>query len=126
MKKYLRIAGLALLFALLAGVICCASAEGAVKKVVIPKKLTIEAGQTYQLEPQVKPETAQTTFAYTSKKPSVAEVDENGLITAKAVGKATVTVTTANKKKASCTVTVTPVSMTSFEIEAAEIGRAHV
>lgn len=116
MKRYWKMLVLALLAAAVV-LGTCAYAEGAVRKVSIPKKVTIQAGDTYQLVPTVTPADASSTFTWKSKNTAVAEVDGSGLITAHKAGKTTVTVIAANGKKASCAVTVTPVAMTDFAIE---------
>lgn len=61
-----------------------------------------------QLEPKILPEEANMNdeIAWTSSNKKVAEVDENGIITGKTNGKATITATTANGKTAKFQVTV--------------------
>ena len=120
MKRCWRILVLALLLAVVV-LGTGAYAESAVKKVSIPKKVTIQAGETYQLEPTLTPADAVTTFTWKSKNTAIAEVDSSGLITAHKAGKTTVTVLTANKKKATCSVTVTPVAMTDFAFEGTNV-----
>ena len=120
MKRYLRALAIALLAAALV-LGTGALAEGAVRKVSIPKKLTIQAGETYQLEPKLTPADAATTYTWKSKNADIAEVDGSGLITARKAGKTTVTVRTANNKKATCAVTVTPIAMTNFAFEGTTI-----
>ncbi len=77
-------------------------------KVVINegKKASIYAGETLQLSTVVSPETAKQNVTWTSSKKAVATVDGNGLVTAVKAGKATITATTSNKKKATFTLTV--------------------
>ena len=70
------------------------------------KKATVKVGETLQLNAVLTPDSAKTTFKWTSDKKAVASVDGNGLVTAKKAGKAKITVTTANKKKATITITV--------------------
>ena len=67
-----------------------------------------EVGETLQLHAVVSPEDAYNkAVTWTSSDSSVASVDTNGLVTAKAAGTATITVTTEDGgKTASCTVTV--------------------
>ena len=60
----------------------------------------------YTLRPIVTPEGAETTFKWKSSKKDIATVTSLGKVTGRAVGKATVTVTTANGKTYSCTVVV--------------------
>ncbi len=66
-------------------------------------------GQTSQLTPRISPTNATNkSVTWTSSNTSVATVDANGLVTAKATGTATITATAADGsgKKATCTVTV--------------------
>jgi hypothetical protein len=73
-----------------------------------PSSATLEAGDTLQLEVEIYPSTASdkaVTFASSST--SVATVDARGLVTAKATGSATITVTTHDGNKTdTCAVTV--------------------
>ena len=80
------------------------------KKVTLDqKKATITVGETLQLKATLPKKTAsQLTWKSGNKK--VATVNENGIVTAVGAGTAKITVSTFNKKKATCTVTVnTPV-----------------
>jgi len=69
-----------------------------------------QAGQ-YQLNATILPRTAVQTVTWTSSNPTVATVDENGLVTAQSVGttKVTATTTDGTNLSASCEVTVTDV-----------------
>ncbi len=72
------------------------------------ENLTLEAGETAQLTASVEPITsADKSVAWNSSVPSVASVDENGLITALSAGVTTITAKTVNGLQASCSVTVT-------------------
>ena len=68
--------------------------------------VTLHVGETLQLNPVLTPATARTSFVWSSSKKKVADVDANGLVTAKKKGKAKITVKTANKKKATLVVNV--------------------
>ena len=70
-----------------------------------PAKLTLGVGDERQLTatPSSSP---MSKLTYTSSNPDVADVSPEGLITAYAIGKATITVSTYNGKKATCAVTV--------------------
>ena len=68
--------------------------------------LTMTAGATKQLVKTITPSNAKTTLKWSTNNSKVATVDANGKVTAKAKGTATITVTTANGKKATCKVTV--------------------
>ena len=69
---------------------------------------TLEAGSQEQLTATVLPSDAEQTVTWTSSDPSVASVDKSGLVTAVAVGNATITASTTDGTdlKATCAVTV--------------------
>ena len=69
------------------------------------KSAKMNLGATLQLGATLKPSTAKASLTWKSSKAKVATVDGNGIVTAKAEGKAKITVT-AGKKKASITITV--------------------
>ena len=81
-----------------------------------PASLTLaRKGATATLKATVLPEGTTSKLTWTSSDAKVATVDRNGKVTAVAPGVATVTVNTANGKKATCKVTVrgiTPASKT--------------
>lgn len=73
------------------------------------EKLTLEAGMTYRLSYTLLPEyaTESPAVTYSSSDESVASVDENGVITAKGVGEASITLVPADKPfSSSVTLTV--------------------
>ena len=72
---------------------------------VAPAKVNLELNATYQLSAVKEPVNAAGSLIWTSDKPTVAEVDNTGKVTAKAQGTAIITVT-CGTKSASCTVTV--------------------
>ena len=78
------------------------------KKVTLDaKKLKMAVGETRALTATVTPAGASDkSVSFTSSKPTVASVDKNGMVTAIAAGKATITAKTVNGKKATCAVTV--------------------
>ena len=68
--------------------------------------LTLDVGKSYTLTKTVSPSNAATSYTWSSSNTSVATVDKNGKVTAKASGTATITVKTSNGKTATCKVTV--------------------
>ena len=70
------------------------------------KAITMKMGESVQLGVGLNPATAQTTLTWKTNKPAIASVDGNGVVTAVKKGKAKITVTTYNKKKATITVNV--------------------
>ncbi len=71
-------------------------------------ELSLEKDGTFQLTAEVTPKEANQAVSYQTSDSSVAEVDENGLITAKKAGTAAITATAEDGgKKVKCTVTVT-------------------
>ena len=76
---------------------------------VSPTTLSVAIDQTYQLIPSVSPSNASNqNVTWTSSNNAIATVNSSGLITGKAVGNATITVTSAADptKNSSCAVTV--------------------
>ena len=61
--------------------------------------VTLNMGDTLQLNTAFQPETAKTTLKWTTSSKKVATVDENGVVTPVKEGTATITVKTANGKK---------------------------
>ena len=72
---------------------------------VAPAKVNLEINATYQLSAVKEPVNAAGSLTWASDKPTVAEVDTTGKVTAKAQGTAIITVT-CGTKSATCTVTV--------------------
>ena len=70
------------------------------------KNALLLMGQQLQLGVGLAPETARTTLTWSTNKPKVATVDQNGLVTPQGEGSAKITVRTHNKKKATITVKV--------------------
>lgn len=69
-------------------------------------KKAMKKGQTFQLKASFSPAQAESKLTFSSSRKSVASVDQNGKVTARKAGKTVITVTTANGKKAQCTITV--------------------
>ncbi len=72
------------------------------------KAVTMRVGETLQLSAALAPATARSALTWKANKPKIATVDGSGLVTAQKKGKAKITVTTYNKKKATITVNVVP------------------
>ena len=79
-----------------------------VEKVTLNKdSLKMKSNETETLKATITPQNATNQqLTWTSSNPSVATVDSNGKVTTIKSGEATITVTTANGKKATCKVTV--------------------
>ncbi len=78
------------------------------KTVTLDKKsLYLEKGMTQRLVATALPSNTDDKLTWTSSAPSIASVDQTGLVTAAGVGTALVTVTADSGVSASCTVTVT-------------------
>lgn len=83
------------------------------------KSLQIALSETAALD-VLLPDGTHTTLSWASSNPAAATVDENGVVTALALGDAVITVTTHNGKTASCAVSVrTP--PTAIRLEQSEI-----
>lgn len=91
-----------------------ATAEVTVQKVVpssvsiSPPSVTLPVGDSRKLSCSVSPTDAIYTVSWESDKPTIAQVDQSGNVTAKAKGKAKIMVRTDNGKTATCEVTVPP------------------
>lgn len=68
--------------------------------------MTIKIGKTKSLTATLRPAGVTSRLTWTSSKPKVAMVNASGQVTALKAGKTKITVTTANGKKATCTVRV--------------------
>lgn len=79
--------------------------------------------ETFQLVAEILPEGTGAAVEWTTSDYYVASADENGVVTGKAVGKATITAT-AGGKSATCKVTVLPVDAQSISISPDEITLA--
>ena len=78
-------------------------------------KATIKIGDTITLTSTVSPKNASQNVTWSNSNTNIATVS-NGIVTAKAVGSATITVKTSNGKTATCNVTVTPIEVTSIAL----------
>jgi Ig-like protein len=94
-----------------------------VTEIAVPsadENISIVKGRTYRLNAIVKPDNAtDKTLTYSSDHEDIASVDTNGLITAKKVGAASVTIHAANNitKTVSVTVTEAEVAVTDIEFD---------
>ncbi len=87
-----------------------------VTSVSIPSTLSLEVGEAYTLTPTITPSDAATSCIWSSDNGNVASVSQSGVVFAKNVGTANVTVKTNNGKTATCNVTVSAKSVTSVSI----------
>lgn len=79
---------------------------------------SLSKGKSFTLTATVKPSNAtDKTLTWKSSNPEVAKVDKNGKVTAVKNGTATITCTSANGKKATCTVTVRKISVTDVKLD---------
>lgn len=84
--------------------------------------VNITKGSNFALKPVLTPSNAVcSSLAWSSDKPSVAEVNDRGIVTAKAIGTAVITVTVDNKK-ATCIVTVTNQKKEKLQLSASPNG----
>ena len=115
MLKRLSTLWLALCLILIASSAAAAPVPVKPSRVSLPKTAVVMKNQQITLTPVLTPIDATTTYTWSSGKKSVATV-LNGVVTGVNPGKAVITVKTANKKWAKCTVTVTQIPMTSFTV----------
>lgn len=77
-------------------------------KVKIKKaKISMKAGEMKQIQTSVSPKNSTDRLKWTSSNKKTAQVDENGVVTAKRSGKVKITAKTKKGKKAVCEVTIT-------------------
>lgn len=103
--------------------VCKVSVAGVqVKGVKLSKsKMNMSVGAQTQLTAKVSPSNASITDCeFASSNEGVATVDSTGMVTANAVGKATITATSHNGKKAKCVVTVKPAQVSSITLNTTE------
>lgn len=93
-----------------------------------PNTLTLEKGETGTLEAKVEPSDAsKKDVTWSSNNETVATVDNNGKVTAKADGTATITVTTVDGNyQATCDVTVTPKTVLVSSIQVQDTASLYV
>ncbi len=85
--------------------------------ITINENLSLKVGESCALSVTIEPnDAADKSLKWTSDTTSVATVDENGKVTAVAVGSAKITATSSNGKKAVCNVTVTENKISVTEI----------
>ncbi|PNE26079.1 hypothetical protein BHU11_08965 [Tannerella sp. oral taxon 808] len=71
-----------------------------------PNVFTLEPGESLELQATTQPWDSPMTKSFSSNNLSVAEVDKDGVVKAKVVGDATITVTLSGGQKATCDITV--------------------
>lgn len=73
----------------------------------LPDTITMKVGETQKITPQFTPEDASSSLTWSTDNNSVAEISEDGVVTARNIGTATIKVVTANNLSASCVLNVT-------------------
>lgn len=92
------------------------------KITVSPSSKTAYVGDSLTLTTQITPaEAANDNLTWSSNQTSIATVDVNGKVTAKAAGAATITVKTSNGKTATCTITVKDVEATGVTVSSTAV-----
>ena len=86
---------------------CKVTVKNAPKKISLnAKSKTLKKGKTFKIKVKFPKNTASNKLTYKSSNRKVAKVDTTGKVKAVKKGKATITVTTFNKKKAKLKITV--------------------
>ena len=86
---------------------CRVTVKNAPTSISINRKNSIMGlGETFYLEGSLANDEASRVMTFSSNKPEVATVTDGGIVTAKSIGTAIVSITTYNGKKATCRVTV--------------------
>lgn len=88
---------------------------------------SISYGEEKQLSASLTYDSDETGFTWESSNPTVAAVDENGLVTAQGVGEATVTATSKDSYRLSdsCKITVTALSLENAEVTLSQTSYVH-
>ena len=87
---------------------CTITVKKAPKKITLnAKRKTLKKGKTFKIKAKLPKNTASYKITYKTSNKKVATVSASGKVTAKKKGKATITVATFNKKKATLKITVT-------------------
>ena len=76
------------------------------ESITLPANVTIGLGKTYQLACNVYPTDAMASYTWSSSDATIASVNSNGVVTARGIGTAVITVRSANGLMANCNVTV--------------------
>ena len=97
---------------------CKVTVTQPVTKVSLPSSKTVSKNHTLQLNPEINPENAtDKTLFYESSNPTIASVDQNGLITARADGKVNITATAKSGQKDTIRITVKTIPVTSLSLD---------
>ena len=88
------------------------------------QSITLQSGETISLIATLNTSSEDKTITWTSSDPSIAKVDENGLVTAVNVGQAIITAATTNGLKAECEVTVIETEASGIIIDKEAMGIA--
>ena len=97
---------------------CEITVKAKVEKVTLPTAKTIQVKETLQLKATVTPSNADQEVTWSSSKPEVATVSENGLVTGVTAGTTVITATSKDDPsiKATCTVTVMNIPVESVTL----------
>ena len=100
------------------------SATGGVKKITLSNdKITLNVGDKYGLYYTLNPNNEESRITWNSSANNVAEVSNEGVITAMSPGSCEITATTDNGRKATCTVYVNEVSICgTYELADNDLG----
>ena len=97
------------------------SEQPKVESITIPTSLTMKIGDSYQFDPKIYEEGAETTLSWYSDNPTVASVTGEGLVKARSCGQAIITCTASNGVSARCVVDVAPIYVHQIELSAKEL-----
>lgn len=97
------------------------SEQPKVVSISIPSNLTMKIGETYQFNPTVYEEGAETTLSWSSSNPSVASVTGTGQVKTNSCGQTTITCTASNGVNAKCIIDVEPIYVSKIELSAKEL-----
>lgn len=87
-----------------------------VESITIPSTKTLKVGDSYTFSPKVIPSNVSTSFKWITSDKTIVTVNTSGKISAKKVGTATITCQANNGVKATCKVTVKPVTVSNITL----------
>lgn len=92
----------------------------AVKSITIPSSLSLQLGETYTFTPTIIDNRATTLLTWISSVPEIAQIEEDGKLTAVGIGTCTITCMNSNGVSAQCVVTVTPILVDGITLNESE------
>ncbi len=91
-----------------------------VTDIIIESDVEVPVGGTYTFKPQLVPNTATTTYTWSSINPQVATISNDGVVSANAIGNTTITCMAHNGITVQCNLHVVPIKVESITLNETE------